>query len=232
MLCDRCGIYIDVRQLLYHKAYHEALQTLKYQFPHKPSDIEMLLQRRNIIVRRTKAEATPEKPLNILDIAKVDEAYELLKSDLEDVYEEVKLIREKPDISINGVALNCSPECVFSLGMCSSENRRYKNHMEDTKVYQDYFGDDRNKCYLSIFDGYHGPSAAERSAGEFHHLLLNEMAKFDPRTKSTTARNFSESATARTDYELIRPETKESVRANLHQDSTEIIQVSITCIYN
>lgn len=66
---------------------------------------------------------------------------------------------------------------------------RWKSYMEDTKVFQDSFGEDKNKCYFGLFDGYHGRFAADMAAAELHHLLLNEMAKFDPKTKSTTATN-------------------------------------------
>lgn len=61
--------------------------------------------------------------------------------------------------------------------------------MEDTKVFQDNYGEDKNKCYFGLFDGYHGRFAADMAAAELHHLLLNEMAKFDPKTKSTTVTN-------------------------------------------
>ena len=61
--------------------------------------------------------------------------------------------------------------------------------MEDTKVFQDNFGEDKNKSFFAVYDGYHGRFAADMAATELHHLLLNEMSKFDPKTKSTTATN-------------------------------------------
>ncbi|XP_005099163.1 protein phosphatase 2C-like domain-containing protein 1 [Aplysia californica] len=224
ILCDKCSVYQDVRSLPYHRSYHDALELLGYMSPTKPADVDDLLQRRNGVLRRLKLESSSENPLRIQDITKIDDAYELLKSDMEDTYDEMKRIVEKTDVNVRGAALSCSPSCAYAVGMCSSENRRWKSYMEDVKVYQDYFGEDRNKCYLAVFDGYHGTSAAERSGNELHHLLLHEMAKFDSKTKSTAARNFAESAAARTDYELLRPETRDSFRVNLHQDSTELVQ--------
>ena len=223
--CDRCAVYLDIRNLSYHKSYHEALLTLNYRNMQKPYDTRALMQRRNIVIKKMKAEITPENPLRPNDIKKIDDAFEILKNDLEDSYEEMKQVHEKIDWDVRGVSLNCSPACAYAVGMCSSENNRWKSRMEDCKVYQDYFGEDRNKCYLAVFDGHHGEFAAERSANEMHHLLLHEMAKFDSKTKSTTARNFAESLTARKDYELLRPETRDSFRVNLHQDSAEIVKV-------
>ncbi|GFN89478.1 protein phosphatase 2c-like domain-containing protein 1 [Plakobranchus ocellatus] len=222
--CERCAVYVDIRNLHYHRTYHEALLTLNYRHSQKPHDVQALLQRRNIILKKMKAETNAENPLRPQDVKKIDDAFEILKSDLEDTYEEVKQVHEKIDSDVRPVSLNCSPACAYAVGMCSSENNRWKSRMEDYKVYQDYFGEDRNKCYLAVFDGHHGEFAAERSASEMHHLLLGEMAKFDSKTKSTTARNFAESISARRDYEQLRPETRDSFRVNLHQDSTEIVK--------
>lgn len=72
--------------------------------------------------------------------------------------------------------------------------------MEDTKVFHDSLGEDKNKCYFGLFDGYHGRFAADMAAAELHHLLLNEMAKFDPKTKSTTATNILDT----TDVEQVK----------------------------
>ena len=226
ILCEKCSSYQDVKNLPYHRSYHNALELLDYFPPNKPSDVEELLARRKEVLRK-KLESTSDNTLRIYHIAKVDDAYELIKNDLEDTYEEVKRVQKEIECEVRGVALNSSPLCTYGVGMCSSENKRYKSYMEDYKVYQDYFGEDSNKCYLAIFDGYHGTSAAERSCNELHYLLLNEMAKFDSKTKSTAVRNFAESASARTDYEILREETKDSFRVNLHQDSTEIVQVKL-----
>lgn len=228
VLCDKCNTYLDVRSLPYHRSYHEALEIFEYPLPNKPADSEELLTRRNLVVRKKKAQHSTENPVRIHDVTKIDDAYELLKNDIEDTYEDGKRVFQKVDVDVRGVALNSSPACTYAVGMCSSENRRFKSVMEDLKVYQDYFGEDRNKCYLAIFDGHHGIQAAERSATELHFFLLNEMAKFDSKTKSTFAKNFAESAASHTDFELLREETKESLRVNLHQDSAEIVQVFIS----
>jgi len=232
VMCEKCSTYLDVRNLPYHRLYHEALELLDYTVPSKPSDVDELLKHRNNVLRRMKSETSSEKPMRMQDVTKVDEAYELLKNDLEDTYDEMKRVIYTIDTNVRGVALNSSPSCAYAVGMCSNENGRWKSVMEDVKVYQDYFGEDRNKCYLGIFDGYHGTSAAERSANELHYLLLHEMAKFDSKTKSTAARNFAESAAAQTDYELLRPETRDSFRVNLHQDSAQLVQNIMDLCYD
>lgn len=225
ILCDQCCMYITINRMHYHHAYHRALVTFGYKHPQKPTDLKSLVQKRSTLLKNVRAEATRENHICPGDVRKIDAAFEVLKNNLEDVNEEMSFIDQNVDASFKSITLNCSLDCVNAVGISVSENSRWKQGMEDACVYQDYFGEDRNKCYLAIFDGYHGSVAAERSSKELHQLLLTEMSKFDPKIKSTIARNFAGSHSARTDYEKLRPKTRESFRENLHQDSTEIVQV-------
>ena len=43
-----------------------------------------------------------------------------------------------------------------------------------------------------MYDGHNGHFAAEIAAREFHHALLDSMAKFDPHTKCTCTFNLNE----------------------------------------
>lgn len=55
--------------------------------------------------------------------------------------------------------------------------------MEDIKVFQDSFGEDKNKCYFGFFDGYYGRFVVDMVVIELYYFLLNEMVKFDFRIK-------------------------------------------------
>ncbi|XP_067687569.1 protein phosphatase 2C-like domain-containing protein 1 [Haliotis asinina] len=221
--CDKCGIFIDIRTLLDHRSFHNALTVMKFKCSTLPDNSEALLKRRNAILRRLKNEATEKNPIDPKAIKVINDAYERLKSDIEDTYDMCRQIRQNINTNVNGVSLNCSPSCTLAVGLCSSQNERWKSVMEDTRVFQDYFGDDRDKCYLALFDGHHGRFAAEVAASELHRLLLNEMAKFDPKTKSTTAHNLAD-VTDISHYKFDRPDTKDSERVLLHQESMDIIQ--------
>lgn len=131
------------------------------------------------MLRRLKKEATEEDPIQPRKIQQVNDAYELLKSDLEDTFEVCRQVKEPVDTSCHATALTCSPECVYALGMCSSPNSRWKSEMEDTKIYQDCFGENKDKCYLGLFDGYHGRFSAEVAASLLHKMLLHELMKID-----------------------------------------------------
>ena len=131
------------------------------------------------MLRRMKKEATEENPIHPRQIQQVNDAYELLKSDMEDTFEVCRQVKEPVDTSCRGPALTCSADCVYALGMCSSPNSRWKSEMEDTKVYQDCFGESKDRCYLGLFDGYHGRFSAEVAAGLLHKMLLHELMKID-----------------------------------------------------
>ena len=179
LFCDQCRFFIDIRQLKHHRAYHNALQLLNYKGNNLPETLEQLLKKRNAVLRKMKKEATEEDPIHPRQIQQVNEAYELLKSDLEDTFDVCRQVKESVDTSCRATALTCSPECVYALGMCSSPNSRWKSEMEDTKVYQDCFGENRDKCYLGLFDGYHGRFSAEVAASLLHKMLLHELMKID-----------------------------------------------------
>ncbi|KAK7507422.1 hypothetical protein BaRGS_00001357 [Batillaria attramentaria] len=186
LFCDQCRVYIDIRQLKHHRAYHNALVTLNYKGNSTPENSELLLKRRNAVLRRMKKEATQENPIEAKQVQIVNDAYELLKADLEDTFEICRRVKDKVDTSCRGTALSCSPQCVYALGMCESPNSIWKSEMEDTKVYQDSFGEDTSKCYLGLFDGYHGRFSAEVAASLLHKMLLHEMVKFDSSVMMST----------------------------------------------
>lgn len=124
---------------------------------------------------------------------------------------------------VGGVALNCSPDCVQAVGMAASSNERWKSYMEDARTFQDFFGDDKHKCFFGLYDGYHGRFAAEVAASELHKLLLSEMSKFDPRTKMVIGSNPLGDPDI-SHYKFERPDTVHSERVMLYDESVGIIQ--------
>ena len=220
--CEKCFSFVDLPSLKEHRQFHSALSTLKYTKDF-PDTSEALLKRRNAVLRKLKSAASKENPVKREDIEKINDAFEYLKSIIDGTFEELRQLREDVDANVEGIALNCSPDCAYAVGIAASGNERWKSQMEDARAFQDCFGEDRNKCYVGLFDGYHGRFAAEVAASELHKLLLHEMMKFDPHTKSTITSNLA-MVTNLSNYKFDRPNTSHSERVILYDESVDIIQ--------
>lgn len=220
--CDKCYAFVDLPSLKEHRQFHSALSTLKYSKDF-PNTSDALLKRRNAVLRKLKSAATQENPVQPEEIERVNEAYEYLKSIVDGTFEELRQVREDVDANVDGIALNCSPDCAYAVGIAASGNERWKSQMEDARAFQDCFGEDRNKCYVGLFDGYHGRFAAEVAASELHKILLHEMMKFDPHTVSTVTSNLA-MITNLSQYKFERPNTSQSERVILYDESVSIIQ--------
>lgn len=230
--CEKCQSFVAVRLLQAHRVYHNALRRLEYRGDQRPDSVKALLKRRQQILRKLTKSSTIVMTPSAIQL--VNDAYELLKSYLEDTYEDLMPERIN-NIECQGMALNCSALCARAVGICSDANQRWKPNMEDTRVFQDYFGNDVNKCFFAIYDGYSGRFAADIAANDLHHYLLNEMAKFDATSRCTCTINLAGYHDL-ADYKLDRPRPivrKDSLRHILHEESRNIIkQIMYTCEEN
>ncbi|XP_022098391.1 protein phosphatase 2C-like domain-containing protein 1 [Acanthaster planci] len=237
LFCDKCGSFILLRLLQEHRKYHSALAVLEYRDAQsQPESAAALLKRRQaVLAKQSRRAAREDRPVSMSAMQQINGAYELLKSYLEDTYEDLIQTREMIYPECRGLALTCSARCARALGICSHDNQRWKRSMEDTRVFQDYFGNDENKCFFAIYDGHNGRFAADIAANDLHHFLLREMTKFDPATACTCTLNLAEHNDL-IGYQLDRPRPvirKDSVRHILHQESHNIIQqIMHTCKEN
>lgn len=228
--CHQCNCYVDLQALGSHRAYHRSLEIMQYIGDERPDSVSSLLKRRQAILRKMKKSTTANSPLEQHDLQRLNDAYECLKSDLEDTFQAYRDLSENILIDVHGVALNCSAPCALAVGLASDANKRWKSQMEDTRVFQDCFGNDPNKCFFAIYDGHHGKYASEVAANVLHHALLVEMEKFDPKTKCTCTFNMADSYDI-SQYEIhSRPNTASTIRGKIHETSTNIIhQIISTC---
>ena len=193
------------------------------KYAEEPKNSDLLLKRRNAVLRKVKLSASNDKPCQVEKIQEINDAYEYLKSLIEGKYEELRQVREDVNAEVGGIALNCSPDCVQAVGIAASANERWKSYMEDARTFQDAFGEDKHKIFFGLYDGYHGRFAAEMAASELHKLLLNEIVKFDPRTRNTLGTNLGGEIDI-SQYKFERPDTMQSERIVLYDESVDIIQ--------
>ena len=189
LFCDICNIFVDLRLLKEHRQYHKALLTMLYEDKTRPKTVAELVTRRLSIIKTMKINEDPQKPIMPQDVQVVNDAFETLKSDLEDTIELCRRVQEEAIPNVSGFGLNCTPNCALAVGVSSDQNARWKNKMEDTHVFQDHYGSDRKKSFFGVFDGHNGRFAADMAANQLHHMLLQEIIRFDPDTKDTCSHN-------------------------------------------
>lgn len=149
---------------------------------------------------------------------------------MEDTFESCRKIEENINFRVESFDLTCSVDFALAVGHCSDQNSRWKSLMEDTKVYQDHFGNDKNKAFVALYDGHNGKYASSVAANELHYLLLTEIAKFDPKIKCQCTFNMLEDNDI-AQYDLIRPPSISSGNKRLlHRESiNHIQQIVYTC---
>lgn len=234
MFCEKCACYVALYSVMDHRAYHHALESMKYSDDSKPEDVRSLAKRRHALLKDLTTASTPQYPVDPKEVQKLNDAYEFLKADIIDTYAQCRQIKEVVEVNhIRGIGLTCSTTCALSVGLCSAPNERWKSQMEDTRVFQDYFGNDVQKCFFAVYDGHNGCCTAEVAANELHHAMLCEMSKFDPRTKCTCTFNMADSYDiSRYDIHAIHkhPSSAASERTLMHAYSMNAIQQIIrTC---
>ena len=232
--CDACSHFVDLHDLARHREYHSALETLKYRSGILPTAVDALVKRRQALLKRLKSKKDgPECPIDSTQLKRINSAFDVLKSYIENTYDEYRRSSYMANTEVQGLALTCSTRCAYAVGICSTGNERWKNKMEDTRVFQDCFGNDPRKCFLAIYDGYHGGFAAEVAANVLHNQILVEMEKFDPRTKCTCTFNMADINDI-SQYEIpeeySRPASVLTERGHIHEASRNAIQQIIqTC---
>ena len=227
MLCDVCDVHVDLRALADHRRYHDALTTMKYKPTSRPESTAKLMQRRRAILRKIKQlQGANDPPIDSDVIHKINDAYEFLKADLEETYDAFRKVKESVSTEVEAVAVNSGLDGVLAVGMCSGANSRWKSTMEDARVFQDCLGGDPSKAFVGLYDGHHGPFAAESAAQELHHALLHEMAKFDQKIK------WDDAHANRAHSKLDFPEDDPWHNDDDQDDEGEILQDGGVCAIN
>ncbi|XP_071943676.1 protein phosphatase 2C-like domain-containing protein 1 isoform X2 [Antedon mediterranea] len=228
VVCKMCEKRIKIRKLQEHRTYHNALLTLGYHENKKPPNVELLLRRRQHLIKKLS------KYSNMITIQRINDAFEFVKSVMQGTYDNLREVTEPVVVDCVGQPLNCSASCIHAMSFCSDANERWKSKMEDTCIFQDFFGNDMNKCFFAVYDGHNGRFAADIVAYDFHHFLLNEMIRFDPKTTCRcTVNHAGKIEIEEYDRKPLQNIRKDSIRHILHEEGVNIIQqIMHTCDEN
>lgn len=186
--CELCNFYLPISSSNDHKDYHNALKLL--EFNKLPDNLKQLNERRIRLIRlyekmnienatidfkTHKANEWSEK------IQKINQAYELVKSYVQDTFELYRRIKRK--IKTNGRADSRFPFKDFYsiiIGTCLNKNEAYVHHeLRVGQVLIESFGGNSNKLYMGLFDGHEGNGALIMCMSQLHLALLKNLSKYD-----------------------------------------------------
>ena len=175
IICMKCEEEIKVRHLKEHQEFHNALEMFRFSMEKKPSSVKQLVKRRRAIMRRLNETANSENPVSTKKLQKLNLAYELLKADIEGTNTTLRNVDEyfqlHPNLQGQGTTLNCA----LAFGVCQHANARWKTTMEDRHAFKDFFCNDPQSGFFSIYDGYSGSMAAEKCARYLGEILERKV---------------------------------------------------------
>ena len=177
IVCMKCEEEIKVRQLKEHQEFHNALEMFRFNMERKPSSVKQLVKRRRAIMRRLNETANSENPVSMRKLQKLNQAYELLKADIEGtktaLRNEDDLFQIQPRTEGWGTVLNCA----LAFGICQHANSRWKTSMEDRFAFKDLFCNDPQSGFFAVYDGYSGSMAAEKCARYLGEILEEKVER-------------------------------------------------------
>ncbi|XP_061441858.1 protein phosphatase 2C-like domain-containing protein 1 [Rhineura floridana] len=173
VLCSICQQKVHISQLFYHKKVHQAQAVLDYQWPWvEPIDINKIaVQRKQLILRMRRTIKYIERKKE-----KIGYSFELLKESL----------KIAPYFCINSIAQSSvhakeiTNPLIKAIAICQDKNAVWHTSLEDVFVVLDNYGNRAGTCFLGLFDGSNGISAAETTSAELPLLLLDHLSRGDP----------------------------------------------------
>ncbi len=179
MLCLKCSSYVDLKSLQDHRGLHEALALYQYDFQAKPTNEQALSRKRAALIKDLNKLLNISRSAYSKKLAKIDLAYEVIKSAIYGRSNKVKpSFIEHHDVIIRSVRAKL-PEGV-ALGVSESANEEWKSVMEDAYSYMYEFSEGKTiTYYCAVFDGYSGVTAAKQCAAQFNQILNETLCDFN-----------------------------------------------------
>lgn len=171
--CSICHQEVHLRQLFYHKKAHQAQAVLTYERPWVETiDLtKIVLQRRQLISRMLHTGTYTER-----EIGKLRYAFEFLEENLKAApYFHIKRVAQST-VRVEEV----SNTLIKAIAICQDRNALWRTDLEDVFVVLDNYGNRTGTCFLGLFDGSNGISAAGTTAIDLPLLLLDQLSKGDP----------------------------------------------------
>lgn len=172
VLCSICHEAVHIKQLFHHKRAHEAQAALGYRRPWTETlDVNKLaLQQKKLILGMINFPKYTAQEAH-----RIHFSFEFLKESL----------KTAPYFSINSVEQSSvytkevSNPVIKAIAVCQDRNALWRANLEDVCVILDSYGNRPGTCFLGLFDGSNGISAAETTSAELPLLLLDQLSRVD-----------------------------------------------------
>ncbi|NXK20944.1 PP2D1 protein, partial [Arenaria interpres] len=170
IFCSVCQQTIDPHHLFYHKKTHKALTLLGFDNAQTKTDNKTLLaQRQKVVSKLTKIPKYSETRRQ-----KIDYSFEFLL-DNNAPTSDCDLANTNNPSTFKKV----NNSLIKALSICQDKNSTWQAGMEDRFIVLDNYGNRSDTCFLGLFDGSHGATAAETVAAELPLLFLDQLAQTD-----------------------------------------------------
>ncbi|NXN48326.1 PP2D1 protein, partial [Rhinoptilus africanus] len=176
IICSACQQTMYPHHLLYHKKTHKALTLLGFDSLQTKTDNKTLLaQRQKLITKLTKIPKYSEAHRQ-----KVDYSFEFLMDN-----NAPTRYCDFADINNPSTFLRVNNSLIKALSVCQDKNSMWQADMEDRFIVLDNYGNRSDTCFLGLFDGSHGATAAGTVAAELPLLFLDQLAQTDSSYKKS-----------------------------------------------
>ncbi|XP_008155000.2 protein phosphatase 2C-like domain-containing protein 1 [Eptesicus fuscus] len=176
--CSLCKKEIDLPGFFLHKKQHVALATLGLEWKSgiKPARSTIASKRKFTITKLLSSSTFTEKGLESMNNA------------LEVLWKKQMPAYYKIMDNIHNSFIYSQKIChllIKGAAICNDKNSTWKVEMNDKFTVMNNFGSKLDVCFFGLFDGHHGPSAADFTSKELPVLLLHQLSRFDPSYQMT-----------------------------------------------
>lgn len=172
VLCSICQQSVHLKQLFHHKKAHQAQARLSYQEPWAETiDVKQITVRQQQLVSDMRKTSTYTEQAR----EKICCSFEFLKESL----------KSAPYFSINSVVQSSvqvkevNSPLIKAIAICQDKNTLWHTELEDIVIVLDNYGNKLGTCFLGLFDGNNGVSAAETTSVELPILFLEQLSSGD-----------------------------------------------------
>ncbi|XP_075443033.1 protein phosphatase 2C-like domain-containing protein 1 [Ascaphus truei] len=173
--CSICQQHINQHLLLHHKQQHKARTVLGYTLWQLPPDIKSLTFPKEQVI----SQILGSSDYKYRETQKIIHSYEMLKGKM------LSSLHYSRRMGSQVYKIDTNNDLISATAVCCNKNAAWKSDMEDSFTVVDNFGKRTNTCFVGLFDGFHGKSAARTVSEEFPVLFLDQLMKMDSSYRMT-----------------------------------------------